>query len=230
MKKIIVIIFFLILTKGFGQHELAMINDSDGFTNVRKDKSIDSQIVIKINTGQLFYCESSSEDWWLVSFFPADDKGIGYVHKSHIKFVKDFPDNEKRRLIEVWINRMRYYLQKADTIGLIIPKRKIEIVSEFDSFKNIDPQYYMFSLFSEYFCEYGDIDLLDSYLWILILNQTSADELPHTTLDDCYQCRPELVIQRINNFPDKYHELLMNSLWSRILKNKIYNHRSEPTP
>ena len=59
-----------------------VINDPDGFTNLRKEKSSSSEILQKIKTGEKIEVLDNSGDWFLVQ--TQDDKK-GYVHKSRIK-------------------------------------------------------------------------------------------------------------------------------------------------
>ncbi|MCC3217640.1 SH3 domain-containing protein [Chryseobacterium sp. X308] len=59
-----------------------IIQDSDGFTNLRKEKNSSSQILEKINTGEEVEVLDQNGDWWLV-VSKAGKKG--YVHKSRIK-------------------------------------------------------------------------------------------------------------------------------------------------
>ncbi|MCV9926932.1 SH3 domain-containing protein [Flavobacterium sp. LS1R49] len=58
------------------------IQDSDGFTNLRKEKSSTSAIIEKIKSGEKIQVLNNSGDWWLVRT-NSDNKG--YVYKSKIK-------------------------------------------------------------------------------------------------------------------------------------------------
>ncbi|MEN5308687.1 SH3 domain-containing protein [Chryseobacterium cucumeris] len=59
-----------------------IIQDSDGFTNLRKEKNSSSQILQKINTGEQVEVLDQNGDWWLVV---SKEGKKGYVHKSRIK-------------------------------------------------------------------------------------------------------------------------------------------------
>lgn len=58
------------------------IHDSDGYTNLRKDKNTSSEVVEKINSGEQIEVLDNSGDWWLVK---TKNGKQGYVHKSRIK-------------------------------------------------------------------------------------------------------------------------------------------------
>jgi len=59
-----------------------VINDPDGYTNLRKDKSASSEILQKITTGEEIIVLDNSGDWWLVE---SKDGKKGYVYKTKIK-------------------------------------------------------------------------------------------------------------------------------------------------
>lgn len=60
------------------------IQDPDGFTNLRKDKTTTSQILDKINSGQNVDVVDNYGDWFLVKTKTGKE---GYVHKTRIKSI-----------------------------------------------------------------------------------------------------------------------------------------------
>ncbi len=60
----------------------AKIIDSDGYTNLRKDKNSASTILEKIKTGEIVNVLDNSNDWWLVE---SKSGKKGYVYKTKIK-------------------------------------------------------------------------------------------------------------------------------------------------
>ncbi|MCD8418568.1 SH3 domain-containing protein [Tenacibaculum finnmarkense genomovar finnmarkense] len=68
-----------------------VINDPDGYTNMRDDKNSKSPIKKRILKDEKFGIESdvknSEEDWWLVR----TSEGMrGWVHKSRITIIKNY--------------------------------------------------------------------------------------------------------------------------------------------
>lgn len=60
-----------------------IINDPDGYVNVRKEKSVDSRILDQIVRGEEFlYWENINSDWWQVM---TKNLASGFVHKSRIQ-------------------------------------------------------------------------------------------------------------------------------------------------
>jgi hypothetical protein len=75
----------------------AIIQDSDGYTNIRQDASSESKIIYKINDNQIFWVEDYKPDasWNKVVYKREDENGInldysyrtGFIHSSRIKFL-----------------------------------------------------------------------------------------------------------------------------------------------
>ncbi|WP_147263489.1 SH3 domain-containing protein [Roseimicrobium gellanilyticum] len=61
---------------------LAVIDDADGYTNVRQGKSTKTPILGRIDEDVRFLVEPSSESWWLVRM---PDGTSGYMHSSCIR-------------------------------------------------------------------------------------------------------------------------------------------------
>lgn len=67
--------------KGYG-----VINDPDGFTNLREGKGTTFPIVKKIVKGEKFAIEMNDDDWWLVVLA---DETRGWIHKSRVKIIPE---------------------------------------------------------------------------------------------------------------------------------------------
>jgi len=206
---IILTIGLLISIFSFGQSELAMINDSDGFVNVRADKSIDSEILFNFKKDDFFLCEPTTENWWKVDNFYAK---TGFVHNSRIRLIKDLLENQQRNLINSSISGLNDYRLRYDSLRLILPsEERIKLLREFENFEETiyTP---LLPFLSTIFCKNKDVDFLDKYLKIMIVNQMSANEMPSWSLGDCYLCHPDLVIKQIEYYSGKDREFLWNML------------------
>jgi hypothetical protein len=62
----------------------AVIDDPDGYTNVRRQRSASSEIVAKLTAGERFYTYKQPGNWWQVK---TAGGAVGYVHVSRIKLV-----------------------------------------------------------------------------------------------------------------------------------------------
>ncbi len=62
-----------------------VVDDSDGYTNLRKGKSVNSEVLSKVSSGEELIIFDMRENWWQVKI----KEGIlGYMHKSRIMEVK----------------------------------------------------------------------------------------------------------------------------------------------
>jgi hypothetical protein len=160
---IILTIGLLIPILNFGQSELAMINDPDGYVNVRAEKSTDSEILFKIKETEFFLCEPTTDNWWKIDNFYTK---TGFVHKSRIQLIKDLTEKQQRDLIINSINGLHDYRLKYDSLRLILPNdERMELLGEFENFEETiyTP---LLPFLSVLFCKNKDIDLLDKYLKI----------------------------------------------------------------
>lgn len=88
---------FFFCNLNFGQ--IAVIKDQDGYTNVRKQPNIDSEIIYKLNSSEVFlYEENSSESAWITVYISkkkyqlasSDEANFkGYIHKSRLCPIDD---------------------------------------------------------------------------------------------------------------------------------------------
>ena len=67
-----------------GLARTAVINDPDGFTNVRDTPSTSGAIVARINDGERFSTRVQQRPWWRVRL---ENGTEGWVHRSRIRIV-----------------------------------------------------------------------------------------------------------------------------------------------
>jgi hypothetical protein len=60
----------------------AVINDSDGYTNVRSGQGSKYDIIDRIAQNEVFYTIPQQSDWWPVR---TKDNKLGYMHQSRIR-------------------------------------------------------------------------------------------------------------------------------------------------
>ena len=87
--------FYIPKNKRFGLSSLGpdpyiaygVINDPDGYTNLRDGKGTSAKVIKKIKEGEKFAIETNTGDWWSV----VTEDGInGWIHSSRIKVIEGF--------------------------------------------------------------------------------------------------------------------------------------------
>jgi hypothetical protein len=91
MKKIFL---FIVLALGVCSPvftQLAIVKDSDGFTNIRVGPSKDSAVADTLVAGRLVYCfdqEEGGQGWYPVDYNKDGEMHTGYIHISRIVFLE----------------------------------------------------------------------------------------------------------------------------------------------
>ena len=90
--KHLLILFFLLTTNAFAQGPLgdyAVVKDKDGYVNIRAKENVKSKIVGTLPNNTLIYNFLNNEDIPNPSNWVHIDSG--YVHKSRLKMISEFP-------------------------------------------------------------------------------------------------------------------------------------------
>jgi hypothetical protein len=86
MKKTLVLLILISNFFGYSQSKIGLINDTDGYVNIRANKTNESEIIGRIIDNEYFtYFEETNSNWWLIE---SGNGLIGYLHKSRVSFVK----------------------------------------------------------------------------------------------------------------------------------------------
>jgi uncharacterized protein YgiM (DUF1202 family) len=59
----------------------AVIEDPDGYTNIRSGQGTQFSIIARVDEGEVFYTIPQQDDWWPVR---TKDEKYGYIHRSRI--------------------------------------------------------------------------------------------------------------------------------------------------
>ena len=114
----------------------AVINDPDGYTNVRLyARSKDSPVVAKLIKGEQFYYWETPAEWWIVG----TKSGVrGFVHKSRIKEVSSEPEYRSLdvRVLEEQENKELLWLGQ-DPSYQDESSRKRALINDPDGYTNV---------------------------------------------------------------------------------------------
>ncbi len=109
MKQTLLLLCVLVTFIAQSQSKIGIINDKDGYVNVRLDKTSKSQILGKIYKDEYFtYFENTNSNWWLIEHKNGE---VGYVHKSRITNIQNgYFSNGKLLDKNVMISVRDYFL------------------------------------------------------------------------------------------------------------------------
>ncbi len=187
MRKSFLFILFITLlaTPAFG--EVGVINDPDGYTNVRKEKSTSSPVVSKIFKGEVFSYQPVKSDKWYSIIVKGKS---GYVHSSRIVNVLSLP-NARGVLLEIF--RKENQLLKLQT------ERTKNEHSEF--FENvycaaIEPA-------SEFIAKNQDDELFKLMIENKLSDKGNASEAPYFALGYVFIADPQWASGILKAFRDE---------------------------
>ncbi len=90
------------LLKYYDIEDIGIIDDPDGYTNVREYSNKNSKVIITVKEKEEFKIIDKTRDWWKII---TKDGIIGYMHKSRINIIKEkvngmFPEASTHKLTE----------------------------------------------------------------------------------------------------------------------------------
>lgn len=91
MNKIIILFFLIYSTKVFSQY--GIVEDKDGYVNIRSEQSAKSRIIDTLHSGRILYIlflDEQKGDWLDCSFARKGKNVSGYIHKSKVKLLTSF--------------------------------------------------------------------------------------------------------------------------------------------
>lgn len=204
-----ILIVFCTLTL-FAQNKVAIINDPDGYTNVRSSPGKSFPIISEIKKNEFSYCDLPEGKEWVKIVEMNEDKEIeGYIFSHSVQLIEKLDNPQKERLLtrillqqkaladnfhRIWINNDSPAYQTAI--------KKLE--------RHADVQYSpILEIFPAYFCSTTDTTLLQLFFSTLWADRGSANETPSFALGDCYICKPNVVLEQLLKIKDKKQRELL---------------------
>ncbi|MDW3209690.1 MAG: hypothetical protein R8N23_07480 [Reichenbachiella sp.] len=226
MKFIFTIIAFVSLQLSLFAQEwkAGIINDPDGYTNIRSGKGSGFEVIDKLLTNELFfYVDSIGENWLAIKITKCNcdtpyniyNQITGFVHRSRIQELDKLGQADR-------MNFFYELLAKEDLLTNNMSKVQDRTTKEFEwnsAESNVFHDYqYVASLNSliKYLCEFKDGDLADKFL-----KRGSEDESPMFAMGELFVCQPEWAFEQFSN--RKY--LMDQLIWGFV--NVIYNKPQE---
>ncbi len=180
-----ILLITLLATSAFG--EVGVINDPDGYTNVRKEKSTSSPIVSKIFKGEIFSYQPVKGDKWYSVIVKGQS---GYVHSSRIVNVLSLP-NAREVLLEI-------FRKENQLLQLQTERTKNE---HSDFFENV----YCAALESagDFIAKNQDDELFKLMIENKLLDKGNASEAPSFALGYVFIANPQWASGILKAYRDK---------------------------
>ena len=207
--------FFCTLTI-FAENKLAIINDPDGFTNVRSGQGKEFSVIDTINKDDFFYCDPKIQDEWIkiIAMKWKGSKQVeGYIHRSRIQFIENLDYKKQKELFFQILNKQRILAdsfrnawKNKDSIAYKTTREEVELYSEVKYSPILD-------VLPKYFCSTNDTDILQLFLSTMWADQGSANEMPSFAIGKCFVCKTDIIIaqlKKIRNVEQK--ELIFDSI------------------
>jgi len=192
---------------GIAESKLAIINDSDSYSNVRSGKGKDFEIVTTIKKDEFFYCDlSENEQWIRISTLQWESgKQIeGYIHRSKVEFVEKLDSQKQKKLFLKILNKQKElsdsfvsepFSQEA-TSRYQIKRKELELYDETKYTPVLDA-------LPQFICSTRDSEVLQIFYSIMWSNQGSANEAPSYAIGKCFGCNSDFVIELIKRTENK---------------------------
>ena len=191
--------FFCTLTI-FAESKLAIINDPDGFTNVRSGQGKEFSVIDTINKDEFFYCDPKIQDEWIkitAMKWKDSEQVEGYIHRSRIQFVENLDYKKQKELIVQILNKQRVLAdsfrnawKNKDSITYKTTREELELYSEIKYSPILD-------VLPKYFCSTNDTDILQLFFSTMWANNGSANEMPSFAIGKCFVWKTDIVIAQV---------------------------------
>jgi hypothetical protein len=231
MKKFLFLYFltFWSLSANSQERKTGIINDPDGYTNIRTGKGSSFEVIEKLYTDELFaYVDSTNQNWlkiWITKCNCDTPHRLynqieGYVHRSRIQDVDELPRVKRKllfsKIFETELELYNKFINATDRSSkeyqLLNGKRKVFHDYQFDG---------SLRSFTNYACEFKDEELVGQYINLMESQEGSADEAPTYALGRMFVCDPDWTFKQIRS-----HMTLMDQLeWGLV--NVIYRMPNE---
>lgn len=99
MKKINVVITILVIIIATNKHfSQSIINDKDGFVNVRKEASKVSKVIDTLKKGHLIYDLEREGQWVMIDYYKNNKSFSGYIYNDRFKRIAEFKEIKRKSI------------------------------------------------------------------------------------------------------------------------------------
>ncbi|MET4084228.1 hypothetical protein ABIB40_004202 [Pedobacter sp. UYP30] len=211
-KYLLSIIFVFCSLSLLAENKLAIINDPDGFTNVRSGQGNEFPVIEKINKGDFFYCDLSANNEWIKIVAMKWKDGIqveGYIHRSRIQLVEKLDNLKQKELIKQILTEQRVLAENfQNSLKTKNDLKHKTTVKELELYSDIKYSPIL-EILLKYFCSTNDTDIIQFLFNTMWADKGSANEIPSLSIGSCFTCKPEIVIQELRKLKSKEEKKLI---------------------
>jgi len=195
----LIILLFLCTSTLFAQRKLAIINDPDGFTNVRSGQGKDFPIIGTIEKDEFFDCDMTTKDEWVkvLTFGCSKTQIEGYIHRSKVQLVENFNDKKQKELITQILNKQKRLIENFITAR----ENKDSVVYEPTYKEHAYHSYCQYSsileILPKYFCATNDVEIIKLFFATMLADNGSANEIPSFAIGECFVCKTNMIIEQL---------------------------------
>ena len=226
-KYILTILSFLCTLTIFAEEKLAIINDPDGFTNVRSGQGKEFPITDTIYKDEFFYCEWTEEGEWIkiLAMKWRDSQQIeGYVHRSRIQLIENLNHKKQKELIVQILNRHNFLAENFRATKYVVTYTyRTTMLQELELYN--DTKYSpILEFLPKYFCSTNDTEVLQLFFSTMWADKGSANETPSFTIGECFVCKTDIVVEQLKKIKNaEQKELILDHIECGLL-NYFYVH------
>ena len=213
---LLAILFSLCQLVSAQEPKTGVINDPDGYTNIRAGKGTSTEIIDTIFDYEVFeYTAQPNEQWLEVTVIKCACENHtnsysrtvkGYVHRSKISNLSAMSNSlMKEKLTKLFNHELELYNSSASLTD-----------RQSNDFKVASNRWAVFhemmfaqvlSNFSDYICSTKDEQLFNLYNKIITTETGSADEAPSFAIGRVFKCQPDWTLERIPTSHDYFNLL-----------------------
>jgi hypothetical protein len=212
LKRFLILCFLAInALPSFASEKLAIINDPDGYTNIRSGQGIDFPVIATVNKDDFFYCDMSGSAWLKVVTmqWKGDFQVKGYINRSKVQLVSELETDKQRELINHILTEQKTLainFQKActshDSLAYATAVRALENYGN----EKYEP---ILDILPSYFCKTKDVKMLALFCKTMWADGGTACETPSFVIGDCFVCQPDIVLNQLHRIKNKEERKLL---------------------
>jgi len=201
MKVITIIIVFFFTINAFSQ--LAVVNDADGYVNVRYKADKNSKVISKLLNNEVVFCFEPAGNWVNIDYKKNNSDLSGYVYKDRVRLLSAL---QTIKVVESTNNWLKF---SADSVSVLLQTSKFVSIQQKLKYKKNSGSRYLDKINGKHF--YGTDGEIPKFMYKRILVVVGRDTLkiPAAEYNDLYE--PNLSSTNLN-YDSKIHRYYLSAM------------------